>query len=95
MTPEELEHELELLLERQASTAAKIQRWREARKQQQVNLAKAPETLREGRSETREGFKVFTAEMREALDRLMLGNEATRDLARQAARLLIQPANDY
>jgi hypothetical protein len=34
MTPEELEHELELLLERQASIAAKIERWREARKQQ-------------------------------------------------------------
>ncbi|HWX40651.1 MAG TPA: hypothetical protein VN345_05825 [Blastocatellia bacterium] len=94
MTPEELEHELELLLERQARIAGKIQRLREAGKQQEVNPVKPPETLHEGRRETREGFKVFTAEMREALDKLMLGNEAARELARQTARLLIRPAND-
>ena len=94
MTPEELEHELELLLQRQARIAAKIQRWREGRKEQGANLAKLPESLQGGFTETRVGFKVFTAEMREALDKLMLGNEAARELARQTARLLIQPAND-
>jgi hypothetical protein len=95
MTPEKLERAIELLLARQARITVEIQRWIEARKQQGVTLAKPPETLRERRTETREGFKVLTVEMREALDKLTRGNEATRDLARKAARLLIQPANDY
>lgn len=104
MTYEEMKRTMEFLLEWQAKFSVEIEQLKETQKQQGENIrllfesTMAMQSQSEGimsqaeadRAATRELFNSMVAELREGFDKLILGNEVTRDLASKVAALEIQ-----
>lgn len=93
MTPEQMERAIEFLLEHHAKFSTDIGELREAisdlkdvQKQQGENLDKLAESVSVMQAE----MDANRVEMREAIDKLILGNEVTRKLAEDVAQLAIQ-----
>ena len=104
MSYEEMKRTMEFLLEHHAKFSVEIEQLKEAQKQQGENIKRLFESTMamqfqaEGiqsqaeadRAATRELFNGMVAEMREGFNKLILGNEVTRDLANKVAALEIQ-----
>lgn len=104
MTYEEMKRTMEFLLEWQAKFSVEIEQLKETQKQQGENIrllfesTMAMRSQSEGimsqaeadRAATRGLFNSMVVELREGFDKLILGNEVTRDLASKVAALEIQ-----
>ena len=83
MTGEEMERAIQLLIEHHARMSTDIERLKETQERTAANL----ETLAESVSRFEAQAEANRHEMRDAMDKLILSNEVTRDLANQVARL--------
>ena len=93
MTYEEMKRTMEFLLEWQAKFSVEIEQLKETQKQQGENIRLLFETttaMQVDMAESRELFNSMVVEMRGGFDKLILGNEVTRDLASKVAALEIQ-----
>ena len=104
MTYEEMKRTMEFLLRWQAKFSVEIEQLKETQKQQGENIrllfesTMVMQSQSEGimsqaeadRAATRELFNSMVVEMRGGFDKLILGNEVTRDLANKVAALEIQ-----
>ena len=93
MTYEEMKRTMEFLLEWQAKFSIEIEQLKETQKQQGENIKLLFDTttaMQVDMAESRELFNGMVAEMREGFNKLILGNEVTRDLANKVATLEIQ-----
>jgi len=97
MTGEEMERAIQSLIEHHARistaqdrTSANI----EALTQTVIELAESVSGLEAqaetDRREMRERFEIVTDEVRDSFNKMILGNEVTRDLTNQIARLAIE-----
>ena len=107
MTYEEMKRTMEFLLEWQAKFSVEIEQLKETQKQQGENIrllfesTMAMQSQSEGimsqaeadRAATRELFNNMVVEMREGFNKLIVGNEVTRDLASKVATLEIQTSS--
>ena len=96
MTGEEMERAIQFLIEHHARVSTDIERLRETQERTTANLATLAESVSRleaqaetDRREMRERFEMVTEEMRDSYNKMILGNEVTRDLANQVARLAI------
>jgi predicted nucleic acid-binding Zn-ribbon protein len=94
MTGEEMERAIQALIERHAKVSAGIVGLKAAQERTSANLealaqrvARMEARSKNHRRETREPSRVMNEDLRDGFRRLMLGNEVTRDLARQVAHL--------
>lgn len=94
MTGEEMERAIQGLIERHVKLSAGIEDLKAAQEQTAAKLESlAQEVARLGlrgkncQQETQEPFRIMTEELRDGFRRLTLGNEVTRELARQVAHL--------
>ena len=85
MTGEEMERAIEFLIEHHARTSTELQSLKEAQERTTVNL----QSLTESVSRLENQAEIDRQEMRDAIDKLILSNEITRDLANQVARLAV------
>lgn len=83
MTGEEMERGIQFLIEHHARMSTDIKRLKETQERTAANL----ETLAESVSRLEAQAEANLQEMRDAMDKLILSNEVTRDLANQVARL--------
>ena len=83
MTGEEMERAFQFLIEHHARMSTDIERLKETQERTAANL----ETLAESVSRLEAQAEANRHEMRDAIDKLILSNEVTRDLANQVARL--------
>ena len=83
MTGEEMERGIQFLIEHHARMSTDIERLKETQERTAANL----ETLAESVSRLEAQAEANRHEMRDAIDKLILSNEVTRDLANQVARL--------
>lgn len=93
MTYEEMKRTMEFLLEWQAKFSVEVEQLKETQKQQGENIRLLFETttaMQVDLTESRELFNSMVVEMHEGFDKLILGNEVTRDLASKVATLEIQ-----
>ena len=94
MTGEEMERAIQGLIDRQAKVSAGIAGLKAAQEQTAAKLellaqkvARLSARRKKHRRKTREPSRVMNEELRDSFRRLTLGNEVTRDLARQVAHL--------
>jgi len=90
MTTEEMERAIEFLLEHHAKFSADIDDLKEAQKQLTETVTQMASEMQADRRETHALLNSVITEMRDSFDKLILGNEATRDLANKVASLEIQ-----
>ena len=96
MTSEEMERSFQFLIEHHAKVSTAQDRTTAniaALTRTVVELAESVSRLEAqaeiDRREMRERFEIVTEEMRDSFNKMILGNEVTRDLANQVARLAI------
>jgi predicted nucleic acid-binding Zn-ribbon protein len=85
MTGEEMERGIQFLIEHHARVTTDIERLKETQERTAANL----ETLAESVSRLEAQAETNRQEMRDAIDKLILSNEVTRDLANQIGRLAV------
>ncbi|HYV07570.1 MAG TPA: hypothetical protein VFB82_23445 [Blastocatellia bacterium] len=97
MTGEEMERAIQALIDRHAKVSKGIAGLKADQEHTAAKLellaqrvARLEARRKNHRRETREPSRVMNEELRDGFRRLMLGNEVTRDLARQVAHLLRQ-----
>jgi len=90
MTGEEMERAIQFLIEHHAKVSA-------AQDRNTANIAELAQSVSRleaqaetDRREMRERFEIVTEEMRDGFNKLILGNEITRDLTNQVTRLAIE-----
>jgi len=89
MTGEEMERAIQFLIEHHAKVSTDIESLKEAQERTAANLESLAQSVSRLERETRGMFESMTEEMREGFNKLILGNEVTRDLTNQVARLAI------
>lgn len=96
MTGEEMERTIQFLIEHHAKVSTDIEGLKEAQERTAANLESLAESVSRletqvetDRRETQGMFQSVSEEMREGFSKLILGNEVTRDLTNQVARLAI------
>jgi hypothetical protein len=103
MTGEEIERAIQLLIEHHAKVSTDIEGLKEAQKKTDAKIRNLADSIGElttsvsqlvdeaqsDRRVTKGTFHRLFEEMRDGFDKLILGNEVTRDLASQVARLAI------
>lgn len=87
MTGEEMERAIQFLIEHHARVSTDIESLKEAQERTAANLESLAQSVSRLERETRGMFESMTEEMREGFNKLILGNEVTRDLTNQVARL--------
>ena len=87
MTGEEMERAIQFLIEHHAKVSTDIESLKEAQERTAANLESLAQSVSRLERETRGMFESMTEEMREGFNKLILGNEVTRDLTNQVARL--------
>ena len=97
MTGEEMERAIQSLIEHHAKVSTDIEGLKEAQERTTTNIAALTESVSRlgaqaetDRREMRERFEIVTEEMRDSFNKMILGNEVTRDLTNQVTRLAIQ-----
>ncbi len=97
MTGEEMERAFQFLIEHHARMSTDIEGLKETQERTTANLATLAESVSRleaqaetDRREMRERFEIVTEEMRDSFNKMILGNEITRDLTNQVARLAIE-----
>jgi uncharacterized phage infection (PIP) family protein YhgE len=100
MTNEQMERAIEFLLDHHAKFGADIDELRDAQRQQTENIDRLTvdmQTLREVQTEQTRNINRLTGavesiitEMRDAINGLIVGNQVTRQLAEDVARLEVQ-----
>ena len=100
MTNEQMERAIEFLLDHHAKFSADIGELKEVQRQQTENIGRLTadmQTLREVQTEQTRNINLLTGavgsivtEMRDAINGLIVGNEVTRKLAGDVARLEVQ-----
>lgn len=97
MTGEELERAIQFLIEHHARMSTDVEGLKETQERTAANLATLAESVSRleaqaetDRREMRERFEMVSEEMRDSYNKMILGNEVTRDLANQVARLAIE-----
>lgn len=92
MTDEQMERAIEFLLDHHAKFSADIDELKEVQRQQAKNIDKLTadvQALTENTSAMQSQMDSIITEMRDGFNKLILGNEISRDLAEQATRLAI------
>ena len=103
MTGEEMERAIQFLIEHHAKVSTDIEGLKEAQKKTDAKIRNLADSIGElttsvsqlvdeaqsDRRVTKGTFDRLFEEMRDGFDKLILGNEVTRDLASQVARLPI------
>lgn len=92
MTGEEMERAIEFLINHHAKVSSDIEGLKEAQKSTAANIAALAETvvsLASSVSRLEAQAELDRQETRDAIDKLILGNEVTRSLAQDVSRLAI------
>ena len=96
MTGEEMERAIQFFIEHHARMSSDIEALKETQERTAVNLESLAESVTRlesqaevDRREMRERFELMSEEMRDGFNKFVLGNEGTRDLTNQVARLAI------
>jgi len=92
MTGEEMERAIEFLLNHHARVSSDIEGLKDAQKSTAANIDALAETvvsLAESVSRLEAQAELDRQETRDAIDKLILGNEVTRSLAQDVSRLAI------
>ena len=98
MTGEEMERAFQFLIEHHARISADLDRLEATQERTGAKIESLAESVsrraaqkKTDRLETRGVVDIMTEEMRDRLNKLILGNEVTLDLTSQVARLIIRP----
>ena len=92
MTGDEMERAIQFLLEHQARTSTDIEGLKQSQERTSTNieaLTRTVTTLAENVSRLEAQAETDRQEIRDAIDKLILSNEVTRDFANQIARLAV------
>lgn len=92
MTGKEMERAIEFLINHHATVSSDIEGLKEAQKSTAANIAALAETvvsLASSVSRLEAQAELDRQETRDAIDKLILGNEVTRSLAQDVSRLAI------
>jgi outer membrane murein-binding lipoprotein Lpp len=90
MSRDDFEHQMDFILRQQATFSTDIEQLKDVQKQQATNIDKltaAVQSLTGNVEAMREEMDANRVDLRRAIDNLIIGNEVTRKLAEDVARL--------